>query len=293
MSGSPWTIPAVGAAEAAGGSLALWRQAQAQMDQLTPPGAPPGPQSADAGHDDVAPAQLVPQTPGVPQAQPATPHRLSSLQLDSTHLARSLRPGEEPRPSTRDDDDPLTRSDDGSSAQAAAIDPEHWLASLARRWSRSDSPAAREALQLAQSQWSQGRRVLLACSATGAPSDTSDGWAALLVGRIARSGGAVGLTLDGPRWPVRLAWRDGVSTEHWCSARAVKQAAGLAWQMAPVVDAGATRAEVALILGPAMETERRWHRIGIRMPHGAGFRAALGTQWSLTLIATRGGWIDR
>jgi hypothetical protein len=73
----------------------------------------------------------------------------------------------------------------------------------------------------------------------------------------------------------------------------VKQAAGLAWQMTPVLEPGATRADVALLIGPALEVERRWERLGIRLPHGAGFRAALGAQWSLTLIATRGCWMDR
>lgn len=304
MSGSPWTVPAVGAAEAAGGSLALWRQAQAQMDQLAAPASTPTASSPDARHDDAALAQAVPQTPNTAQAQPATPHRLSSLQLDPTHLARSLRPNEEPsRSASRDSDDAdhsTIDRDAPSSSASAALDPEHWLPALARRWSRSESAAARQALQLAQAQWSQGRRVLLACSATGNTATTgpttaneSDGWAALLMGRAARAGGAMGLTLDGPRWPIRLSWRDGLPAEHWSSTRAVKQAAGLAWQMTPVLEAGVTRADVALLIGPALEVERRWERLGIRLPHGAGFRATLGAQWSLTLIATRGCWMDR
>lgn len=307
MSGSPWGIPAVGAAEAAGGSIALWRQAQAQFDALSGPQAPQGqPTSQDAHRDEAATAQPVMATPSAGPALPATPHRLSSLQADPSHLAHTWRQQDERRgqrqdPADADSDDAAAHRDEQANSAWGALESEHWLASLARRWSRSESPDARRALQLARTQWAQGRRVLLACASS--PFDASgaaarpaamaagdcDGWAVLLMGQS----GASGLSLDGPRWPVRLSWREPLPADRWCCARSIKEASGLTWQMKPVPEGGAERADTALVIGPALETQRRWERLGVVMPQGTGFRGALGTQWSLWLLATRGCWMDR
>lgn len=324
MSSTPLSIPAVGASEAlGGGAMALWRQAQAQMAQQATQVAPP----AEVREDAAQPAA----TQSTQVQQPATPMRLSELRLDATHLAMSLPPrpeeaaGRAARWSDRDGRDgrrhgPFDDQDDdalddgarrrGEAAQAAHADrdanaanaadaadlpAEHWLSSVARRWTRAESLGALRGLQLARTQWACGRRVLLVCgtrleldtpgSVTEAP-----GWAALLLGHA----GPGGLTLEGMRWPVRLMWSaEPPAASRWFCSRMVKEAApGQSWQMTPSPEPGETRAATALQIGPVLAAERRWDDLGVRLDGGNAFRAALGPQWSLWLMATRGCWMD-
>lgn len=279
MSSSPLSVAAVGAAEAlGGGAMALWRQAQAQTAQPTSPLTPASEVREEAAQP-AAPAQT-------PAQQPATPMRLSELRLDAMHLAHTLpplheaphrparwRPGEESAPAPE---------------EAAEPPPEHWLVSLARRWTQAEHPAAQQALQLARAQWATGRRVLLVCGMPGSDFAVSEapGWAALLHG----GPGPGGLLLDGPRWPVRLMWRAAApAASQWFRTRLVKESApGQSWQMKPFPAPG----EAALQIGPALEAQRPWTDLGVRLEGGSAFRAALGTQWSLWLMATRGCWMN-
>jgi hypothetical protein len=302
MSGSPLSLPAIGASEAiGGGAMALWRQAQAQMAQQVAQAAPPSEAREEAAQP-ALPASSATQ-------QPATPMRLSELRLDATHLAMTLPPrpdasADSARRTFRDgrrqralDDDFMPPDDRSSSWGHEMVDspPEHWLAALARRWTRAESLAALRGLQLARTQWACGRRVLLVCGtrqASAAPGTVTEApaWASLLMGRA----GPGGLVLDGTRWPVRLMWvAEPPAASRWFCSRMVKEAApGQSWQMTPCPEPGETRAAAALQIGPGLAAERRWSDLGVRLDGGNGFRAALGSQWSLWLMATRGCWMD-
>jgi len=303
MNGSPLGIPAIGASEAmGGGAMALWRQAQAQMAQQAAQIAPPSEAREEAAQP-ALPASAVSQ-------QPATPMRLSELRLDATHLAMTL----PPRPDASADAEGRWHFRDGGRHRASEDDfmppddrsscwghemvdspPEHWLAALARRWARAESLAALRGLQLARTQWACGRRVLLVCGtrqASAAPGTVTEvpAWAALLMGRA----GAGGLALDGMRWPVRLMWTaEPPAASRWFCSRMVKEAApGQSWQLIPSLEPGETRAATTLQIGPGLAVERRWSELGVRLDGGNAFRAALGPQWSLWLMATRGCWMD-
>jgi len=269
---------------------ALWRAAQQGLNE--------GMNSARSADSAAPPAEAGP-VQGEAQAQPV---RLSSLLADAAQLGLARPPlrqeqeQEQERPA-RDQDQDQESADPARPANAAPAgpaEPQDWRALLAARWRRAESPPAAQALQLAREQWAQGRRVLLACPAGPLPPDGEPetlGWAALLLGHTQAAGS---LRLDGPRWPLRLQWRQRPAPQHWLCARAIKeaQAAGLAWQLRPCPEPGETRARVALQLGPLFESERRWQALGLRLEAARPFREALGAQWSVWILASLEAWMS-
>lgn len=317
MSGSPLSVPAIEAMGA--GSLGLWRQAQEQMAApLAPAHA-----AAETREDPVPVATPAPVAPELA----ATPMRLSELRLgalpsglawpppkgpaerEAAHRQQEPDPdgGHEPAGDARQTDrrealdaDTDHGTSSGPRPRAAEAD---WLQRLARRWARSPGADARAALETAFAQWTAGRQVLVLCGMAeparegesaapdadpanaGAPA-----WAALVTGRR----GPQGLVLAGARWPARMYWvGEPPAASAWLQARAVKAAeSGQGWQLRPSPGPGETRASVAVQIGPVLEGERRWERLGVRLDRGAAFRSALGHQWSLWLLASRGCWMD-
>lgn len=262
--------------------------------------------SVPLGADALRPSDLpvpTPAHPGSEFALPAdqlVPAALVGLQVDPSALwAMTRQPGVERR---RDDEGSPRREreaqpEDEPGADDDAPKPEHepmladphawigeasideappWAEPLARTLRIAlASPAPPPALTAAAHQWLRGRSVVLVCPKAR---DPESAWAFVL---WPRRGDAEGLMLRGTRVQARLQW-SGATREPWILARAMKEHHPRRGRQL-VVREGIGRCDVQL--GPVIAQPPRRCDLHIRIDAVRPFWAALGAQWSVTLLA--------
>jgi hypothetical protein len=158
-------------------------------------------------------------------------------------------------------------------------------------WSEPLSRALREALrprpapnalQAAAEQWRLGRCVVLACPQGSDPAGPA--WAFVLWPKPGSRAGTP-LALFGLRLDARLHWARLPPAIDWCHARVMKEQHPRQGRQLVALDArGTATVPCEVQLGPVPLRLPRWREACVRIDAVRRFWAALGEQWSVTVV---------
>jgi len=256
-----------------------------------------------AGHaSEVVVEQLVPVTVTALQVDPAAAWPLLRRGFDG--------PWAEPPPAAKADPPPAPPERDREAAtddtDDELADPDHdrcdagsdFDETANTGWCDALTAALREALAAkvppqallaANDQWRRGRCVVLACPQSVDPAGRA--WAFVLWPRPQRRPGMAGAPLlvlhglRGLRVEARLQWSNPPRAPQWCHVRVVKEHhPRRGRQLVPLDNEGAAPLPCEVQLGPVLARTLRWCEVRVRIDAVRSFWAALGTQWSATVV---------
>jgi hypothetical protein len=256
-----------------------------------------------AGHaSEVVVEQLVPVTVSALQADPAVAWPLLRRGIDAQcndppPAAKADPPQATPErdrePQTDDAEGGCTEPDGGRGDAGGDFDDSAdtgWCDALtAALREASAAKAPPQALLAAGDQWRRGRCVVLACPQSVDPAGPA--WAFVLWPRPQRRPGRAGAPLlvlhglRGLRVEARLQWSNPPRTTQWCHVRVVKEhhpSRGRQLVALDIADTPSLPCDVQL--GPVLARPLRWCEVRVRIDAVRSFWAALGTQWSATVV---------
>ena len=156
-----------------------------------------------------------------------------------------------------------------------------WCEALTR--ALRDALAARlppQSLLAAAEQWQRGRCVVLACPQGNDPAGPA--WAFVL---WPRRRAPRRLDLHGLRVEARLRWATLPPPAAWCHVRVIKEHhPRRGRQLIPLDAAGSEGVACEVQLGPVLARSLRWCVVCLRIDAVQRFWAALGPQWSATVV---------
>lgn len=194
-------------------------------------------------------------------------------------------------PGRRHDDEPAEQDDEAPVPASAADDERARLDPVVEEvaddelpsWADALTRGLREALTLpvppaalvaAMTQWLRGRCVVLACPQGADPAGPA--WAFVLWPRQQRP-----LAWRGMRTAARLQWAQPPVVPRWCQAQAMKEHHPRRGRQ---LVAGGSLPECDVQLGPVLARPARPADVHLRIDTVRPFWAALGGQWSVTIV---------
>jgi hypothetical protein len=250
------------------------------------------PHSTFAGSEFAIPAdQLVPAT-------------LTSLQVEGSAAWALLRqapfrPLSRPAPGTQPEPrDPVPRHEPETGADSGHSDPDDpadetpagpmpddptgWCEPLARALDAALAGAhAPHALHVAADQWRRGRCVVLSCPQ--GPAASGPAWAHVLW-PLRRPAASRSLALHGLRVSARLTWSRSPEPGLWRHVRVVKEHHPRRGRQLVAMGTGGVALPCEVQLGPVLARPPRPADVVLRIDAVRGFWAALGTQWSASVL---------
>jgi hypothetical protein len=190
------------------------------------------------------------------------------------------------RTDDRAPDDDGASDDEGEPVVAVPLPPiddaseREWREPLMRALRRVLAEQPPPALLAAVAQWQRGRCVVLACPQGVDPAGPA--WAFVLWPR--RIGAVSPATLQGLRVAARLHWRVPPRPPWWCHGRAVKEHHPVRGRQLVAMSADGATVPCEVQLGPVLARPLRACRVSLRVDAVRRFWAALGTQWSVTVV---------
>lgn len=261
------------------------------------------PTTLQAGHaSKVVVEQLVPVTVTTLQVDPAAVWPLLRRGFDAPWTERppAAKVDPPPAPPERDreaatdntEEESTNADDDHADAGCGCEDIEgaDWCDALST--TLHETLAAKTpppALLAASDQWRRGRCVVLACPQGFDPAGPA--WAFVLRLRPRRHPGVAGAPLlvlhglRGLRVEAHLQWSNPPRAPQWWHVRVVKEHhPRRGRQLVPLDNEGVAALPCDVQLGPVLARTLHWCEVRVRIDAVRSFWAALGTQWSATVV---------
>lgn len=244
--------------------------------------------------------QLVPVALTGLQVDPAASWPLLRQAFDPVPTAWPRAPAHEPPMPPQDDEHADEPAEEEPPPPEAQPDPRDGIVfddAQDNAWCEPLTRALRAALAakvpphsllVAAEQWQRGRCVVLACPQGRDPAGPA--WAFVLWPRRQAQGFEVRrLELHGLRVEARLQWSASPTATPWCHVRVVKEHHPRRGRQLLALDPagaapGSTPVPCEVQLGPVLARSLRWAVVCVRIDAVRRFWAALGVQWSATVV---------